>query len=149
MFEIGFASSTPLLQDAGEDEWLALPGRITVGDYWESFLAPVAFWSKADYERHWLHAAKRLVDGADRTALFTSTFQFWWVMWRVEETVFVQEQLLLTDELPEPFTPDDPYRHIRDRQHESEDGDPISEWQVVMADVRVFAARLSAAHRRA
>ncbi|HKS04885.1 MAG TPA: hypothetical protein VJR92_01110 [Gemmatimonadaceae bacterium] len=147
MFDIAFESDTPELQDAGEEEWLALTGRIVIGDHAERFLAPVAFWSKNDYERHWLHAARRLLTRADRTAFFTSTFQFWWVMWRVNDVVFVQEQMLLADELPQPFAPNDPYRHIRDRTNVSRDGKPISEWQLAATDLRDFVARRFAAQR--
>ena len=46
MFHIEFIDDEPELQ---EDGWLGLWGRITLGEYEERFLAPVGYWSRADY----------------------------------------------------------------------------------------------------
>ena len=70
---------------------------------------------RADYERHWIEAARRLLVGADRTGFFSSAFQFWWTMWRKGQDLFVHEQLIIEATLLEPFDPSDPYRQIGER----------------------------------
>jgi hypothetical protein len=77
MFDLAFAGSEPQRQ---EDGWDALQGKIVVGDYAETFLAPLSAWQRTDYEHHWIEAAIRLLRGADRTAFITVAFQFWWPM---------------------------------------------------------------------
>jgi len=82
---------------------------------------------RADYERHWIEAARRLLVGADRTGFFSSAFQFWWTMWRKGQDLFVHEQLIIEATLLEPFDPSDPYRQIGERKTEDEDGKALSE----------------------
>lgn len=81
MFDISFISEQPEIDDEG---WVALLGRVTVGDETESFMASLEHWTREDYERQWQEAAQRLLDGEERTAFFTSAFGFWLVMWQGE-----------------------------------------------------------------
>ena len=62
-------------------------------------------------------------------------------MWVVGEEVLVQEKLLMTDTLIEPFDPTDPYRQIGPHKSESEDGMRISEWRIRVEDLRAFIER--------
>ena len=39
-------------------------GCTVLGDFSERFVAPIGVWNRTDYERQWLHGAKRLVGGA-------------------------------------------------------------------------------------
>lgn len=110
-----------------------LRGRITLGEYTEEFVALLDPWTRADYERHWREAARRMAEGADRTAFFTSAFEFRWTMWREADRVYVQEHFLLADGFPEPFDPADLFAHIRDRETGP------SEWTLDLADVVAFA----------
>jgi hypothetical protein len=121
-----------------------LRGRITLGDYAEEFLALQGTWHRADYERHWLQAAQRLLQGADRTAFFTSAFEFRWTLWRVRDRVYAQEHFLAAPGFPEPFDASDLYTHIQDRRTRTEDGTSISEWTLDLASVAAFVARAEA-----
>ena len=141
VFDIEFITDEPQHLDEGEDAWVALRGRTTLGDYQEEFLASLGHWSRADYQRQWIEAAQRLLAGADRTGFFTSAFQFWWVMWHEREAVYVHEQLLVEETLMAPFDPADPYRQIGVRYTVSEDGNEVSEWRLEFADIEAFVAR--------
>jgi hypothetical protein len=129
-----------LAEFLGEGAW-GLRGRITLGEYTEEFVALLRTWTRADYERHWVQAARRMADGADRTAFFTSAYEFRWTLWRVGERVVAQEHFLTAEHFPEPFDPDDLYTHIQDRRTRTDDGAAISEWTLDLAGVAAFAAR--------
>ena len=141
MFDIAFIADEPEQFDEGEYVSVALRGRTTLGDYQEEFLASLRYWSRTDYERQWVEAARRLLAGAEHTGFFTSAFQFWWVMWRDGETVYVHEQLLTREGLVAPFDPADPYRQIGERYTISEDGGTVSEWRLGVVDIEAFVAR--------
>jgi CdiI N-terminal domain len=130
----------------GEDG--ALRGLITVGDHAEGFLAALGYWGAPDYERQWLGAARRLLDGEERSAFFTSvldpaetTYEHWWPAWREDERVYVQQHRLVLSQLEGPLDLRDPYRHVRERQQISEHGHRIAEWRVRLRDVADFVAR--------
>lgn len=114
-----------------------LRGRITLGDYQEEFVALLGPWTRADYERHWLRAARRMVDGADRTAFFSSAFEFRWTLWREGDVVYAHEHFLGADGFPESFDPSDLFAHIQDRVTSG-----VSEWTLDFAGVAAFAARV-------
>jgi hypothetical protein len=138
VFDISFIDTEPEPQ---EDGWLALRGRTTLGSHREEFLASLGEWSRAQYERHWSDAARRIVSESDRTLFFTSAFQFCWTMWRQSEDVFVQERLLIPATWLEPFDPSDPWRQIGEHHLVSDDGSPISEWRLHVDDIRDFLNR--------
>jgi hypothetical protein len=139
MFDIAFLDRGPERQ---EDGWYALRGRIVLGEFSEEFLAPLDHWSAADYQLHWVEAARRLVHGGyDRTGFLTS-FQFLWMMWRDGDDVRVQEKMLIDETLLAPFDPKNPYLQIDEYTGLTEDGMPLSEWRVAIDDVREFLDRL-------
>lgn len=144
MFDLEFISDEPEPQDEGADAWLALRGRATLGDYKEEFLAPIGYWTRGDYERQWIAAARRLLTGADRTGFFTQALRFWWVIWREGGDVFVHEQILVEDASFGPLDPADPYRQIGERYTVSEDGEQVSEWRLEIADIEGFVERRAA-----
>jgi len=141
-FDIRFIGDRPesLAEFLGEGAW-GLRGRITLGDYAEEFVALLRTWSREDYERQWMEAARRLLEGADRTAFFTSAYEFRWTLWRVGERVYAQEHFLAVEGFPEPFDPDDLYTHIQDRRTRTDDGTAISEWTLDLAGIAAFVAR--------
>ena len=89
MFDISFVGVEPELQDDG---WYSLAGEVILGDYRESVLASLTVWSRSDYERQWIEAASQLVNGEERSAFFTSAFQFWWAMWRAVQLLVRQQK---------------------------------------------------------
>jgi hypothetical protein len=139
MFDIAFVSDVPEQQPDG---WAGLRGRTQLGACAEDFLAPLDPWQRADYERQWLEAARRVLGPAARAAFFTAAFRFWWVMWREREEVIVHEELLTPERL-ERLTDwrAAPYQLIGERRATSADGTPISEWRLGVADIEGFLAR--------
>lgn len=142
MFDIAFVGD---VADQQPDGWMGLPGRTELGSEAEHFLAPIDRWQRFDYERQWIEAARRLLRPEARAGFFTSAFHRWWVMWREGEEVIVQEHLLIPEQLA---TITDwraaPYQLIEDRRSANEDGMPISEWLLNVADIKGFLARRSA-----
>jgi hypothetical protein len=98
-------------------------------------------WERHDYERQWLEAARRLVVGSSRTGFFTDAFRFWWTAYRDGEHVYVQEMFIGTERYQPEFGAPVPYHLIEDRRTHTGDGDPISEWEITMDDVRDFVRR--------
>jgi len=135
VFNIEFITDAPELQ---EDGWLGLWGRITLGDYEERFLAPLGYWSRTDYERQWLEAARHLLGSADRTGFFTSPYRFWWTMWREGERVFVHEELITPERYAGPYDGTIPLQIIEDRITQNEEGQQISEWEIPLQDIRAY-----------
>jgi hypothetical protein len=88
-----------------------------------------------------MEAARRLLEGRDRTGFFTEAMWRWWTMWLEGPAVIVHEQILVPEALIEPLDPTDPYRQIGERQTHSEDGHPISEWRLTVSDIREFVER--------
>jgi hypothetical protein len=141
-FDIRFIRDQPeSLEEFLGDGATGLRGRITLGDYDEEFVALLGEWGRADYERHWMDSARRLVDGADRTAFFVSAFEGRWTMWRVDDTVVAQEHFLHAEGFPEPFDPADLYAHIQDRRALTDEGLGISEWTLHLEDFAAFLTR--------
>lgn len=145
MFDIRFLD---LPAEHGEDGGEELWGETTLGDYRERFLAPLSLWPRERYERQWLEAARRFVEGAERTAFFTVAWRFWWTMGRMEGDVVVQEELIVEERAarlgPDPDPDRVPYELLDPVQLVNEDGMTISTWRVSMADVRDYVARREA-----
>jgi hypothetical protein len=145
VFSIEFTEEAATASGVGG---LARFGIIQLDMERERFLAPLSYWSVADYERQWRAAVRRIVDGQPRAALITSLadpsladFVEWWPLYRVGQTVSVQNQLLFLDSLREPFDPADPYPHVSELRTRSEDGQAISEWRITLADLEQFLSR--------
>ena len=144
MFDISFLGTEPELQEEG---WYGLTGRVSIGEYRESFLASLEVWSREQYEAQWLEAAARLVAGEERSAFFTSAFQSWWAMWRQGALVHVHEELIVPQRFatlgPTPDLTRAPYQLLGPYAAVGQDGEPISEWQFSLDDVREYLRRRS------
>ena len=144
VFDISFLGAEPELQDDG---WYGLAGQVCLGEYRESFLAPLDVWSREQYEGQWHEAAARLVAGEERSAFFTSAFQSWWAMWRHGALLYVHEELIVPQRFATLGAAPDltraPYQLLGPYAAVSQDGDPISEWQLSLDDVREFLRRRS------
>lgn len=145
MFDLYF-SEGPAVDDDG---WWHAVGTIVLGEDRDGFAVSLEWWGRAAYEQQWLGAAKRLVNGADRVMFLVSyngpdaAFHFAWPTWRDGNLVHIQNWLVLTERLPTPFDPDEADGFVRVRQTISEEGEPISEWDVDLADMQVFIERRS------
>lgn len=119
--------------------------KIVVGDFVETILSPLSFWSVDDYVYHWREQLTKFIQSdQDKTFLITemhnpetANFIRWWVVYREEDSVYFQEQLIFLDELEGKFSIEDAASFINDRQTVNEDGDEISEWEINFYELAV------------
>ena len=121
-------------------------GRITVGEFAETFRMDLSFWSVSDYRRSWKRALQVLVD--DEAAISclissitdpeNSNFVFCWPLYRSGEDVYVQNSVVFLDELDSRFDPEEPWHFMRPRCAIDDDGNRISEWSTGMTELRLF-----------
>jgi hypothetical protein len=98
-----------------------------------------------DYRRSWLQGLLSVLEGNDYAALITSlsnprtaNFITWWPFYRALSMLHFQEHLLFLDDLSTPFDVNDPFCHVPKYRIANDEGDPISEWNVSVDDVRIF-----------
>src|SRR5262245_7128862 len=139
-FSIGFVGDRTVIDDYNET---TLEGAIVIESFEERFFAPVSYWQPADYQRQWKEALRRILTDAETSCLITAlrdpasaNFLVWWPMYRVDEIIFVQNQLLFLESLPGGFTVQNPFQHIHPRQRVNRHGQGISEWPVPVSHVR-------------
>jgi CdiI N-terminal domain len=125
-------------------EWSAR-GSITLGEFSEQFVAPLVFWTADDYRRQWRKAAVRILSGHEHSCFVTAMREspldgiiFLWPAYREGEVVYIQHKLLIQTTVIGRFDPSNLYAQVKERQTKSEDGAPISEWQVSVGDFARF-----------
>jgi hypothetical protein len=141
-FSVGFvAGSVPDLNL----NVAATRGRIELGSFHEDFVSSLMYWDAHDYERHWKQAIERIVESSDISCLITSIVDptvashlFWWPMYRVRETVYVQHHILFFNKLSSPFDENEPFCSVPRRKVVDENGDQLSEWSVSVTDIETF-----------
>ncbi len=126
----------------------AVYGKIRIDEYQETIVASLVFWTPAQYQHHWEISLRRIVDGADRSALITSYaepvtggFLWWWPLYRDRESVHLQNQMLFFDQLSRPFSSEKPWDSVGDRKAFTSEGLPISQWVTTMQSIREFLGR--------
>lgn len=142
-FSIEVASDQPpaaMLQEAGAT------GRITVGDFAESFYMDLSYWSVEEYGRSWRDSLQVIFDGEESDSCLiasitdpdASNFIFCWPLYRRGEDVIVQNSIIFLDELEGDFNPLEPWSSVRPRLTVDKDGNSISEWRTSVSAVRDF-----------
>jgi hypothetical protein len=135
--------------DASEDAQRApseAVGRITVGEFAETFHMDLSFWNVSDYRRSWKRALQVLA--GDETAVSclissitdpeNSNFIFCWPLYRSGKDVYVQNSVIFLDELDGRFDPEQPWNFVGPRCAIDDDGNRISEWSTGMTELRRF-----------
>jgi hypothetical protein len=120
-------------------------GTIRIGLFEETFHSNLTFWQPQDYTRHWLEACDRVLKTSHASsALITSmedpdsaNFITWWPLYREGQKVYIQNHLLLFDQLKEPFRLENPFVHVPARETKDE-GTKISEWETDLGAIREF-----------
>ncbi|XVJ69128.1 MAG: hypothetical protein HEQ39_05355 [Rhizobacter sp.] len=136
MFTINF-KGTPFERN-GEN---LLLGSIEGPGLSEDFWSPLNYWQAEQYRAQWKDGVARLL-GGDSSALVVSmrdpkqaNFINWWLLYPVENQVHLQNQMLLLEDLKQPFNEEDIYSFIRPYRAYSEDGEKLSEWKFPMTDI--------------
>jgi len=131
----------------GNDRAAEASGRITIGDFTETFVVPLGFWAEADYRLSWRNAFRVLNADPDATSCMmtsvtdprASNFLVCWPMYRAGEDVRVQNAMIFLDEAgAEDFDPAAPWRSVSPRREADEDGSKVSEWVTCMDSLREF-----------
>lgn len=119
--------------------------EIVVGEFREELETSLEFWPAAQYEQQWLAAIGEIVSGAKKSALVTSVtppktanFLFWWPVYRVRDSVFVQNQVLMLDDVRDGFSLERISEFVPERETVNEDGDKISEWHTSIGELELF-----------
>ncbi len=114
-------------------------GEIKIGDFRETFIMPLDWWTVGDYETQWLEGIER-IKHCDESCLVTTIQDLkkiplidWWILYKVGSTVYVQNELIAGDCLQTflnrgEFNRETCYDFIEPRQTVTEDGEKISEW---------------------
>ncbi|MET7671838.1 hypothetical protein [Micromonospora luteifusca] len=127
-------------------------GRITVGGFFETFEMSLAFWSPEEYRASWRDALEMLRHRDDAISCLvssitdpsTSNFVFCWPLYRNGDDVFVQNAVVILEDLTESFDPARPWRSVRPHASVDEDGNRISEWLTDMSQVTSFLDQMEA-----
>jgi CdiI N-terminal domain len=125
-------------------------GRIVAGELNEDFAFTLYEWDKRDYEMQWLRSLERLILGEARVALITqyvnpseSSNLEWWALYRGEhDVVYVQNHLRFYEQLGSGFSVVEANRFLQERTTTNEDGNQISEWKVLFAEIKLFFDRI-------
>lgn len=115
------------------------------GETKETIFCPIDTWSIEDYKRQWKEALLRLKHHEKSclvvayTTVDNNPAIKWWPMYRVGDTVYIQNQVVWLEEYQnkigdKPFTPDTCYDFVHDRRTVGEDGRQLSEWSVPWTD---------------
>jgi hypothetical protein len=150
-FSISFLDGPPSKEDPEnpDDPTEAAIGRLVIGDWYENFVSSLYCWSMKEYEDQWGQAIRVLLDGCDRAGLITEYCGpeagrlWWWKMYRIEDTVYFQEQILFFDQLKGPFRLEEAFSYVSDREKITEEGLAISEWSVGLEALAEFARGFS------
>ncbi len=121
-------------------------GSIKIGTFTDYFRASTHLWGAEDYEVQWQEAMRLILSEGIPTALITdfydpksASFIMWWPLWRSEDHIIIQNQLLLLGELPTPFNLERPYEHVGEYPGNlSDNGGTISEWRIQDSDMKEF-----------
>lgn len=141
MFNLNFVSTGKFSAERSEEVAL---GEISLRNFTENFWASLSIWKIEDYEKQWIEGAKRILE-FNRTVFITdlnnpktSNFITWWKAWRINEQIFVQNQLLLFSETSSFFDLNNPYELIGERTTETKNREKVSEWEVSLQDIKNF-----------
>lgn len=144
MFAIDLQSPREAVEE--NDGSAEASGRITIGDFTETFRVPLGFWGESDYRRNWRQAFEVLDANQHSTSCLmtsmtdprNSNFLACWPMYREGEDVYIQNAIIFLDEIGEAFDPAAPWAYVQPRHGIDEDGNKISEWTTSMYSLREF-----------
>jgi hypothetical protein len=151
-FNIEIISETP---EKIEGKWCYW-GRITIGSFTEKFIMSIDTWTVEEYKQQWQEGIERVK--THNTSCLVATIQNMaigyplinmWILYKENEKVFVQDQLINTEiaqELDFPiklsdFNAKTCYQFISPRivnelgEAVDEDGETVSEWSIPLSEI--------------
>ncbi len=128
-----------------DGEEIFMVGEIQIGEFHETFISSLSYWTKINYLTQWKIALTRICNGNDKSCFVTSMldpssadFIFLWVLYLDGNIVHLQNQILFLDQLDKPFSELNLYEFISIRETISDEGDKISEWDVNINDIKEY-----------
>jgi len=123
--------------------------QIIIGDFIERFVVPLIFWSKKDYIQQWVAAIEKLLNSDDNknvsVALLTTmydpkmaNFYACWFLYREGSVVYVQNSMMILENLPEAFKLENIHSYVPAREMITDEGDKISEWATSTRELGEF-----------
>ena len=120
-------------------------GILVLPDTCEVFEAPLVEWNEEDYEASWELALDTVTGSTGQHAaiitefsgLREATYLDWWPMYRVNETIILQEQLLFLEPIRNQISLDELFQFVSPRQKVKSDPTP-SEWQLSVGELSQF-----------
>lgn len=125
-------------------------GYITIDNFHERFFSPIEFWSREEYLKNWYQELNKLLNGFPCAKLITrmynpeySNFIQAWVLYRIDDKIFIHEQIFFLDEWAKPFLLEELYSKELNRETHSEDGEKISQWEINISDIKKYLAQMN------
>ena len=122
---------------------LLLSGRISIGDFSESFHASLSYWDRDKYISQWRDGLKGLKTDGDKSILVTNmydpkkaNFVFAWVLYLIDGMIHIQNNVVFLDETDQPLDENNLQRYVPPREKYSADGEKISEWVIELDDIK-------------
>lgn len=127
--------------------------QVTINGFQEIAEVPLVYWSIQDYYSQWQRACTRVVAECVPSSLLMhvigpprkASSSLAWVLYPVAPVVYVQQTLIIKQDLRRLQNWNDVHGLVRPRAVVAEDGERISEWRTDLASVSAFCSRLSAA----
>jgi len=124
--------------------------QITIGRFVETMDSGCEYWSRKQYEQHWVSELDNLLglraSGVLITWMIDPQQDGWittWPMWREGETIFVQNRLLDVQLIEGEFSVADLPVYIGERRVDDEEGNKISTWVASCDAIAEFLKRKS------
>jgi len=150
MFSIAFTKETLTDAEPGEQ---ARIGLVRLGNHEERFIAHLNEWRAQDYVEHWNLALERALT-ARPAALVTdmwtpaqSSHLVWWPLWKIGDDLAFHNQLLFFEThniTGARINVEELFALVGEHFSHNDDGEPVSEWRVPVAEVVAFLTSASA-----
>ena len=124
----------------GEPSYL---GNIRINNWSENFYSPSTFWSRKDYLMSWSKEIEKLLNEKNYNAkLITSVHQLEtmnflkaWILYPVNNRIYIQEQIFFMDDFKKPFKLKYFFDLELKRAIVNDEGEKISEWESNISDL--------------
>ena len=116
-------------------------GEIIIGDFKETFVIPLEYWTLKDYERQWKDALEKIKKNT-KSILITAVqdpakapFIEWWPMYRYRKKIYIRNNIIFGEFYKKKignklFTPETCYDFVPDRTTKFSKGIKPSEWVI-------------------
>lgn len=135
-----------VLEKLNEEQHLA---QIDINDFSEKIYLRTDYWTVENYREQWKDAIKRL-NNDNKACLITEMYNpehpafamMTWPLYREGDNVYIRQVYIPYDQIDKPFTVENAYKEIDDRETSKESNAGPSEWQVKLDNLKDWADKL-------